>query len=136
VVQPIEAAMIEAIDAYTKPKAGTVTPLAFLLNKGGQPYTAKGLSNAVKDWMAEAGLPHCSAHSVRKGTLTFLADRGRTVHEIAARGGHKSLAMVALYTKKADQLRLARAAATAFQDEAGTEVSTMPVAGDKKSRKA
>jgi hypothetical protein len=53
-----------------------VAPLAFLLNKFGKPYTAKGLSNAFKKWCAEAGLPHCSAHSVRKGTLTRIAERG------------------------------------------------------------
>ncbi|HEY8276294.1 MAG TPA: tyrosine-type recombinase/integrase, partial [Methyloceanibacter sp.] len=114
---------------------GNIAPLAFLLNRFGQPYSAKGLANAVKDWMREAGLPHCSAHTIRKGTLTMMAEGGRSTHEIGAYGGHRSLRMVEVYTKKADQLRLAKGAASAFGAERGTELSTVPLAGDKKRKK-
>ena len=90
----------------------------------------------MKDWLREAGLAHCSAHTIRKGTLTMLADSGRTMHEIAAYGGHKSLRMVETYTKKAERLRLARAAAGAFEGEYGTKVSTVTPGGDRKEKKA
>lgn len=113
-----------------------VAPLAFLLTHQGRPYTAKGLGNAVKDWCRTAGIPHCSAHTIRKSTLTLLADKGRTMHEIAAYGGHRSLRMVETYTKKANQLHLARAAAKAFEDESRTEMSTVPVEGYTKEKKA
>jgi integrase/recombinase XerD len=113
-----------------------VAPLAFLLNKFGKPYSAKGLSNAFKKWCAEAGLPHCSAHSVRKGTLTRIAERGGKPHQIAARGGHKGLRMVEVYTRKADQFTLDRQAAKLLRDEPRTEVSTVPFGGDRKAKKA
>ncbi|HEX2380785.1 MAG TPA: tyrosine-type recombinase/integrase [Methyloceanibacter sp.] len=136
VEQPVHARMLEAIAAANMTAVGNVAPLAFLLTNQGQPYTAKGLSNAIRDWCRQAGLPHCSAHTIRKGTLTMLADKSRTVHEIAAYGGHQSLRMVETYTKKANQQKLARAAATAFESEEGTKVSTMPDAGDKKEKNA
>ena len=101
VVQPVHPAMLEAISAANMKTVGNVAPLAFLLNRFGQPYSAKGLANAVKDWMREAGLPHCSAHTIRKGTLTMLAESGRSTHEIGAYGGHKSLRMVEVYTRPA-----------------------------------
>ena len=85
--------------------------------------------------MREAGLPHCSAHTIRKGTLTMMAEGGRSTHEIGAYGGHRSLRMVEVYTKKADQLRLAKGAASAFGAERGTELSTVPLAGDKNRKK-
>ena len=128
--QPVHPDMMLAIKA-----AGPTTALAFLTTRFGLPYSSKGLANAFKDWCLKAGLPHCSAHSVRKGTLTMMADRGRSVHQIAAYGGHKSLRMVETYTRKRDDLRLAREAAKAFQDESGTEVSTMAHNGDRKRRK-
>ena len=66
----------------------------------------------------------------------MLADRGRSVHEIAAYGGHKSLRMVETYTKKRDELRLSRSAAKAFYEhETGTEVSTVTRNGDRKAKK-
>jgi integrase len=64
--------------------------------------------------------PHCSAHSVRKGTLTMLAMKARTMHEIAAYGGHASLKMVEVYTKAAEREALAMSAAEVF------DVSTEP----------
>ena len=57
----------------------------------------------------------------------MMADRGRSVHQIAAYGGHRSLRMVEVYTRKRDDLRLSREAARAFSEgEFGTELSTMP----------
>ena len=85
---------------------------------------------------AEAGLPHCSAHTFRKGTLTRIADRGGTPHQIAARGGHKSLRMVEVYTRKTQQLRLDREAAKLVRDGPETKVSNVAETLDRKVRKA
>jgi integrase len=134
VTQDAEAEMLEAIAAYPKPVGDNVAPLAFLLNKHGKPFSAKGLSNAVRRWCVEAGLPHCSAHSFRKGTLTLIADRGGTPHQIAARGGHKGLRMVEVYTRKAHQLRLDREAAKLLRDEAATKVSNVATRRDRKAK--
>lgn len=135
VTQDVEAEWWEAIDTCSWPKpVDNVAPLAFLLNKFGKPYSAKGLSNAVRDWCAEAGLPHCSAHSIRKGTLTLSADRGASVPQIAAKGGHKGYRMVEVYTRKRDQLRLDRGAAKLLRDEPRTEVSNVAAIGDRKAK--
>ena len=137
VTQDVEAEMMEALDAYPKPVSGdNVAPFAFILNKFGKSYSAKGLGNAFSDWCDDAGLPHCSAHSVRKGTLTRIADRGGTTHAIAAKGGHKGLRMAEVYTRKADQHRLDRDNARLLRDEPETKVSNVPVAVDRKAKKA
>jgi integrase len=49
-----------------------------------------------------------NVHGLRKlaATATALAEAGCTPHEIAAVTGHKSLAMVELYTRSAAQERL------------------------------
>jgi integrase len=57
-----------------------------------------------------AGLPHCSAHGLRKAAARRLAEGGCTAHEIAAITGHASLREVARYTRAADQRNLAVAA--------------------------
>jgi integrase len=56
------------------------------------------------------GLPHCSAHGLRKAAARRLAEAGCTEHEIAAITGHASLKEVQRYTKGANQKRLAEAA--------------------------
>ena len=88
----------------------------------------------MSEWCTEAGLPHCSAHSFRKGTLTRIADRGGTPHQIAARGGHRGTRMAETYTRKVDQLRLDRDAARLLRDEAGTDVSNVAAIGDRKAK--
>ena len=131
VVQPVHANMMAAIRAL-----GPTTALAFLTTRFGRPYSAKGLANAFKKWCRKAGLPHCSVHTVRKGTLTMMANRGRSVHEIAAYGGHKSLRMVETYTRKRDEARLSRSASKAFYEgDTGTELSTVTRNGDRKAKK-
>jgi hypothetical protein len=45
---------------------------------------------------------------LRKALLTRLADASKTVHQIAAVSGHKTLKEVERYTRAADQRRLAR----------------------------
>jgi integrase len=57
-----------------------------------------------------AGLPHCTAHGLRKAAATRLANAGCSVNEIAAITGHKSLREIAHYTSAADQARLAQQA--------------------------
>jgi integrase len=58
-------------------------------------------------------------HGLRKLAAAALADAGCTAHEIAAVTGHRSLAMVSLYTASADQERLAEAAIVRFSAGSG-----------------
>ena len=53
------------------------------------------------------------------GYATPLADAGCTAHEIAVVTGHRTLAMVQLYTASADQERLARSAILRLENASG-----------------
>lgn len=86
------------------------TNLTFLLTEAGAPFTAAGFGNWFRDRCNEAGLPHCSAHGLRKACATRLANAGCTVEQIKAITGHKTLSEVARYTKAADQERNAKQA--------------------------
>ena len=84
--------------------------LTFLVTEGGKPFTPGGFGDWFKRRCREAGLPHCSAHGLRKAACRRLAEAGCTAHEIAALSGHASLKEVERYTRAADQGWLARRA--------------------------
>jgi integrase len=84
--------------------------LTFLMTEKGAPFTAAGFGNWFRDRCDEAGLPHCSAHGLRHAAATRLANIGCTNEEIKAITGHRSDASLAVYTRNADQVRLARQA--------------------------
>jgi len=86
--------------------------LTFLLTEAGVPFSAAGFGNWFRDRCNEAGLPHCSAHGLRKACATRLANAGCTPEQIKAVTGHKTLSEVARYTKAADQVRNAKQALT------------------------
>jgi len=76
----------------------------------GQPWTDQHLSRAMGRQLARLGLPGLNVHGLRKAAARRLAEAGCTPHQIAAVTGHRTLAMVELYTRAADQERLAREA--------------------------
>jgi integrase len=78
------------------------TSLTFLETHHGLPYTANGFGNAFRAWCDEAGLPHCSAHGLRKALASRLAELGATTHQIKDTLGHETLSQAALYTRDAD----------------------------------
>jgi integrase len=86
------------------------TNLTFVVTARGSAFTAQGLGTWFKERCREAGLPHCTAHGLRKAAATRLANAGCSVNEIAAITGHKSLREIAHYTSAADQGRLAQQA--------------------------
>jgi integrase len=86
------------------------TNMTFMVTERGAPFTAQGLGTFVKQHCVTAGLPHCSAHGLRKAAAVRLASAGCSVNEIAAITGHASLREIARYTQAADQERLARQA--------------------------
>jgi integrase len=88
------------------------TNLTFLLTEAGSLSSAAGFGNWFRDRCNEAGLPHCSAHGLRKSCATRLANAGCTPEQIKAITGHKTLSEVARYTKAADQERNAKQALT------------------------
>jgi integrase len=84
--------------------------LTLLTTQYGKAFTVDGFGGRFKDWCRKAGVPDLSAHGLRKACATRLADAGCSVHEIAAVTGHKKLADLEVYTRAADQKRLAKAA--------------------------
>ncbi|NVN86167.1 MAG: hypothetical protein HXX15_08750 [Rhodopseudomonas sp.] len=83
--------------------------LTFLETEFGQPYTTKGLGNWRADRCIEAKVPG-RAHGLRKAGATMAAERGATPHQLVATFGWKTLQQAELYTKKANQQRMAACA--------------------------
>jgi integrase len=84
--------------------------LTFLTTQYGRGFAGVSFGHWFRKQCNAAGLPHCSAHGLRKAAARRLADAGASTHEIAAITGHASLREVQRYTRGADQKRLARAA--------------------------
>ncbi|WP_425404576.1 tyrosine-type recombinase/integrase [Hwanghaeella sp.] len=84
--------------------------LTFLVTDFNKPFTSNGFGNRMRKWCDEAGLPHCSAHGLRKASAVRLAEDGCTDLEIMSWGGWKTLAEVQRYTKGARQRFMAAAA--------------------------
>jgi integrase len=86
--------------------------LTFVTTRLGGPFQGSTFSRWFRDQCDRAGLPHCSAHGLRKAAARRLAEAGCTAHEIGAITGHASLTELVRYTRTADQRRLAEAAMT------------------------
>ena len=104
-VIPAHPALKAALDAWPKVAATILT------DRHGRPWKPQDLSHQLPAALARIGLSNdLGVHGLRKLAATELANAGCTVHEIAAITGHQSLSMVQLYTRSADQERLAGAA--------------------------
>jgi integrase len=101
-VLPAAPQMVAAIEAM--PMTGIET---FLVTDYGKPFSVDGLGNKVRQWCDEAGLPHCTAHGLRKALARRTADLGATQQQLKAVGTWSNDAEVATYVKGADQARLA-----------------------------
>jgi len=87
----------------------------------GQPFSVKGFGNFMSDAIKAAGLPaKCKAHGLRKAAARRLAEAGCTAKQIQSITGHKSLEEVERYTRKADQMRLARQAVAMQENDKGS----------------
>jgi integrase len=87
----------------------------------GQPFSLKGFGNFMSEAIKAAGLPaRCKAHGLRKAAARRLAEAGCTAKQIQAITGHKSLEEVERYTRKADQMVLARQAVAKQENNNGS----------------
>jgi integrase len=93
--------------------------LTFVTTRLGGPFEASAFSRWFRDECDKAGLPHCSAHGLRKAAARRLAEAGCTAHEIGAITGHASLTELVRYTRAADQRRLAESAMTKTRTSVG-----------------
>lgn len=102
---------------------------AFLTTHFGKPFTANGFGNWFRERCDEAGLPHCSAHGLRKAAARRMAEGGMSGDVIKAVTGHSNLMQVSVYTAAANQSLLAERGAKAI---AGTKKRTKNVQPSKK----
>ena len=102
---PAAPQLIEAIEAM--PVTGTET---FLVTDYGLPFTRAGLGQRMRKWCNDAGLPHCSAHGLRKAAARRAAENGASNQELKAVGGWTTDRQVAVYTAAVEQKRMARQA--------------------------
>lgn len=89
----------------------------------GKPFSDKGISNKMRQWCDEAGLPHCSLHGLRKATSRQLAESGATDAQGRAVTGHKKDATFAYYAKMADRERLAEQALSNLSKERDSDAA-------------
>jgi integrase len=100
--------------------------LTFLVTEFGRPFTANGFGNKMRQWCDEAGLPHCSAHGLRKAGAAIAAENGATPHQLMSIFGWLTLKQAELYTRAARQKKMA-AEAMQFLVRGPSENETFPL---------
>ena len=78
--------------------------------RDGRPYSSGGFRTISRRELARLGLTGLQFHGLRPTAGKRLAEAGCTDREIMAILGHRTASMVTLYTRGAEQKRLAKAA--------------------------
>lgn len=123
----LEIPVIPALQAVIE--ATPSTGLTFLETAFKRPFTANGFGNRFRAWCDQAGLPHCSAHGLRKAAAARLAEIGCTEHEIMAITGHQTLKEVVRYTRAARRKGLAESGMAKLVAGQAENKSAQPQAG-------
>ena len=88
-------------------KATPCGELTFLVNSYGVGFTANGFGNWFRERCDEAGLFRCTAHGLRKAGATIAAENGATASQLMAIFDWATISQAEVYTKAADQKRMA-----------------------------
>ena len=95
--------LTEAVDAMP-----VTTELTLLLSAHGKPFASgAAFGNWFRDRCAEADLPQCTAHGLRKAGATIAAENGAPEVELEAMYGWSNNRQSGTYTRAAQQLTLA-----------------------------
>lgn len=94
----------EFAKALDQTKTGDLT---YLITEKGLSYSIEGFGNVFRSWCTQAGLPHCSAHGLRKAAAVALAEHGATHAEMCAIFGWAKQEMADVYIKAAQKRKLA-----------------------------
>lgn len=105
-----------AIDAM--PRVGLKT---FLITDYGKPFTKDGFGNKFRTWCDEAGLPHCTAHGLRKAIGRRMAQTKLTDEQMKSVGGWKSTSQLRVYTEAVEQEELASTAMEQIDERYSSE---------------
>lgn len=99
---PLHAALVEVLNA-TERKGDTI-----LVTQYDKPFSDKALGMRMLDWTRSAKLPPgATMHGLRKTLGKLLAEHGATTRQIMDILGHSDIAHAELYTREAEQKRLA-----------------------------
>jgi integrase len=92
-------------------RAPTVQGQTYVVARGAKPFASgDSMSAMFKRWCVDAGLPHLSAHGVRKGLAEVLAELGCSQYEIMAILGHSEAKTSEVYTRRVERWKLAQVA--------------------------
>jgi integrase len=107
--------------------------LTYVVTEYGKPFTPNGFGNWFHDRCKEAGLPHCSAHGLRKAGAIIAAENGATDRQLMALYDWTSEKQANVYTAAANKKRLAAEAARLIVGDrtANIEVSHQSVPPEK-----
>lgn len=109
-VVPCHPALKIELDSWRRERPG-IGNATILIDQHGRQWKPNMLSHALPEALVRIGLSNeINMHGLRKLAAANLAEAGCSANEIAAITGHTTLSMVELYTKSADQRRLADAA--------------------------
>lgn len=96
---PIRQALRGALDATD------TGDLTYLVTESGAVFSIAGFGNKFRDWCTAAGLPHCSAHGLRKAAAAELAENGASATELMAIFGWSKMETAETYVKAANKKR-------------------------------
>lgn len=104
----------QLLEAIVAMKPADTSPFCFLITRRGKPFTKESFGNFFKKACVEAGLPHCTAHGLRKATLRRLAELEASNKMMKSVSGQTRDETLNGYIASADQKRLADAAITSL----------------------
>jgi integrase len=99
--------------------------MTFLVTDYGRAFTDGSFGNWFHDRCIEAGVPG-RAHGLRKAGATIAANNGATAYQLMAIFGWDTLKMAEVYTKAADQQRLARVAMHMIEEQEQNSTEACP----------
>lgn len=80
----------------------------YLINSRGKPWkNANSFGNAFRAWCADAGLPHCSSHGLRKVACCAMAENGATELQMMSVFGWKNPDEARPYLRNARRAKMA-----------------------------
>lgn len=102
-VLPITPMMLEILQPLDRSKE-------YVLNTAyGKPFSQKSLTGMMAHWTKLAGLPPgCTMHGLRKTLGKLMAEAGSSTRQLMETLGHDDIAHAELYSREAEQARLAR----------------------------
>ena len=125
---PIAPQLRTAIDAMTDSQH-----LCFIPSDRGKPYSAASFGNMFRIWCDNAGLPHCSAHGLRKAISRRLAEGGVGNAGIKSVTLHSRDEEVSLYVAAADQRKLAKTSIQRISRQEVSSAKSSKLSSDKKT---